>query len=105
MRINIPWGIIFIVGGLLLVYSTDVPAFIGWITVALGVITMILQVLAIALASVIAKKVAEMDFETVEEYFYRTSQGRRRPRQQTQKVNMRSAKSDGNVTVAPKQER
>jgi hypothetical protein len=82
MRINIPWGGIFLIGGLLLVYATDVPDFIGWIAVAFGVFSMVMTVIALAIMNAGVKSIEKhgVQVKDLNDKTYRTNHGRTRVR-------------------------
>lgn len=100
---HLPWGALFFVGGLLLVYGTDMPAAVGWITVAVGVFLLLMQVLAFLF---VARVVKSIDGKINIEETYTTNYGRRLPRGPSgiirQGTTLRNVKGD-RITVSQSQ--
>lgn len=79
MRISIPWGGIALIGGLSWVYMTDWPGFIGWIMVAWGVLSLILQVIVMVVMANVAKLTSQISPEEMKDMVYKTNHGRTLP--------------------------
>ena len=110
MRITIPWGGIALVGGIIILSTTDWPSIIGWVLVIWGIISLILQILVIAIASItlktaqeIAPKLKGLTEEEIEKVVtYKTSHGRCLPVKR-QVTNVRGVNSKGDVVIDSKQ--
>lgn len=104
---HLPWGAFFFVGGLLLVYATDVPDAVGWATVAVGAFLILMQILAFVFVATVLKRIdSKVDIKSLTANNYTTNFGRRLPKgPNVQRTTMKGVVSDGDVNVRQKQGR